>query len=114
MIIGEKICEFRKSSKWIESRLYDKKTGEKKYYGKVKFINGYGKNKPYAIFNFLGIKQINKINVTYSTGLKINENDKTFYRITLGSLLESGNLNKHDFDLFCKARQNPNIHVYRF
>ena len=42
MVTGEKREEFRVTSKWIESRLIDSKTGEDKVYDLVEFVNGYG------------------------------------------------------------------------
>lgn len=41
MLTGEKDKEYRKPSKWIVSRLYNK-DGTLKKYDVVKFVNGYG------------------------------------------------------------------------
>jgi len=51
MVTGEKQEEFRKNSGWIRSRLFDKKDNEKKY-DYIKFVNGYGADKPYFICKY--------------------------------------------------------------
>lgn len=50
---GEKDKEFRKPSKWIKSRLYDK-NGKTKNYTHIKVINGYGNHRPSFIAKFEG------------------------------------------------------------
>ena len=114
MLTGEKKYEFRKASKWIESRLYHSTTGERKHYTHVKFINGYGKQRPYVIFKFLGLLQIHEINEKYSTGLQILEKGGKFYCIKLGNLIKYDNLIKKDVDSFMEDKKNPKIHMYRF
>ena len=43
MLSGKKKQEYRKPSRWIESRIADKS------YQFIKFTNGYGSDKPYFI-----------------------------------------------------------------
>ena len=40
MVTGKKTIEYRRPSKWIKDRLVDKE------YEVVKFVNGYGDDKP--------------------------------------------------------------------
>jgi len=72
MVTGEKGMEFRKPSKWIKSRLYNK-DGSPKQYDVVKFINGYGKDKPTFICEFKGVENRFSMNETfkYSNGLTV-------------------------------------------
>jgi hypothetical protein len=94
MSTGEKNQEFRKYSKWIHSRLFDK-NGNLKNYDLVKFTNGYGKDKPYFICDFNGVKQANKnIHKEYSNGLIVNELTDVDYIIQLGNVIETGNFIK--------------------
>lgn len=91
MVTGEKKREFRNPSKWIFSRLKDKK-GSRKEYETVKFINGYGKDKPYFIAEYIGFYiKIFDEDFSYSNSLLVNvkAGDIVIY---LGDILETGNL----------------------
>ena len=72
MVTGEKNMEFRKPSKWIISRLYNK-DGTPKKYDVVKFVNGYGKDKPQFVCEFIGVENRFKYDetFTYSNGFKV-------------------------------------------
>lgn len=85
MITGEKNEEFRKPSKWIESRLIDK-NGQPKKYDNVKFVNGYGTDKPHFCADYKGFEK-SKSNQTikYSNGLIVNV-EKGDYKIKIGSV----------------------------
>ena len=48
MLSGEKKQEFRKPSEWIRTRLVGKD------YDLIKFVNGYGSDKPYFVCECLG------------------------------------------------------------
>jgi hypothetical protein len=95
MVTGEKKQEFRKPSKWIESRLLDKqKSFQPKEYDLVKFTNGYGKSCPwfiaeYKMFNRHShfYKELKKV---YSNGLEVLVQSDD-YIIHLGEILEIGN-----------------------
>ena len=91
MVTGEKPEEFRKPSDWIESRLFNK-DGSKKEYDLVKFVNGYGADKPYfsAIYGGFFPSIINKT-VQYSNGLKVDV-EPGDYVLMLGDIIETGNL----------------------
>jgi hypothetical protein len=86
MITGEKRIEYRASSKWIISRL------EGKNYDLIKFVNGYGNDKPYFFSKYEGweIEMIDNV-VNYSNGL-IVESKKGTIKIKLGEIIEKGNL----------------------
>ena len=84
MVSGEKRTEYRSPSNWIKSRL-------EKQYDTVKFVNGYGKDKPYFICEYKGfeISQEEKIVRFNTSKIDINKDD---YIIHLGKILEIGNL----------------------
>ena len=73
MVTGEKKHEYRKPSKWIMSRLVDKKTGAFKRYDLVEFVNGYGSDKPMFWAEFLiAEKMIGKpYKIMYSNLLEV-------------------------------------------
>ena len=85
MITGEKNIEYRKVSEWILSRL-------NKNYNDVKFINGYGKKRPFFIAKFIKWDFAEKDEViSYSNGQKVYVDTGTI-RIFLGNVIETGNL----------------------
>ena len=87
MISGKKQIEYRRPSKWIEKRIINKN------YDFIKFVNGYGNDKPYFICKYDGYTNSNKDNEVIIEGnpIKINKGD---FLIKLGDVIESGNL-KH-------------------
>jgi len=94
MHLGYKDREYRKdsSSNWIRSRLIDSKTDEPKHYDVVKFVNGYGKDKPYFVAAYKGFEMAKKnYMVEYKTGLKVNVK-KGDFRILLGPIIRKGNV----------------------
>jgi len=91
MVTGEKVFEFRKPTKWILSRLLDKK-GRAKQYDHIKFVNGYGAERPYFVCEF------ERFFITrtedrfkYPNGLKV-EVEAGDVVIVLGKIIETGNL----------------------
>lgn len=71
MITGEKHEEYRKPSKWIISRLFDKNMQPKKY-DVVKITNGYKKDSPYFIAEFHGLSNWKiTTDLYFSNGLKV-------------------------------------------
>ena len=95
MVTGEKITEYRDSSNWIKSRLFDKELIPKKY-DFVKFVNGYGSDKPFFICEFLESRlSFSKVDREYSNGLRVSIDwNKEHYRIELGDIVEIGNYTK--------------------
>ena len=86
MKTGEKDVEFRRKSKWIESRLFDK-NGNIRRYTQVEFVNGYGATKPRFITEFKNVVLVEPCQTfSYSNGLTINITEPT-YMIILGKLL---------------------------
>ena len=86
MITGEKKEEFRNKSRWIESRLVDSATGEDKQYDRVKFVNGYGKDKPSFSVSYKGYKLVaNGVHKKYSNGLEVDTRGIPTYVIFLGN-----------------------------
>ena len=85
MISGKKQIEYRRPSKWIEKRIINKN------YDFIKFVNGYGNDKPYFICKYDGYTNSNKDNEVIIEGnpIKINKGD---FLIKLGDVIETGNL----------------------
>lgn len=91
MLTGEKDNEFRVPSKWIVSRLYNK-DGSLKKYDVVKFVNGYGYDKPYFICQYLGFEICTRqFTEVYSNGFEVEVCDGD-YIIKLGKILHTGNI----------------------
>ena len=92
MVTGEKKEEFRKFSEWIWNRLFDHNGNEKKY-DFIKFVNGYGNNRPYFICEFEGILScyLPVKERVYSNGLKVSGIGKGDFIIYLGQIVEIGN-----------------------
>ena len=87
MVTGEKSTEYREPSKWILSRLQGKD------YDLIKFVNGYGSNKPYFLAKFRGWEvETNPYSVEFSNGLKVTTKKGTV-KIYTGEIVERGNLN---------------------
>jgi hypothetical protein len=93
MITGEKKEEFRKNSDWIRSRLFDKEGNEKEY-DYIKFVNGYGADKPYFICKYEGVMEcyMNVAERNYTNGLSITGIGKGDFIIYCGEIIESGNI----------------------
>lgn len=85
MVTEEKRVEYRKPSKWIESRLFDKE-GKKRKYDVVEFRNGYKSDSPCFIAGFLGFKQCDiPHSKDYSNGLHVDVSGGD-YMILLGDV----------------------------
>ena len=83
---GEKKIEYRHLSDWIKSRLTNKS------YDFVKFVNGYGNDKPFMILEYQGFEVLeSKKTLSFSNGLivKVKKGD---YAIKLGRMIEKGNI----------------------
>lgn len=95
MITGEKVVEYRKPSKWIESRLYMNGTLKEKHYKTIRFQNGDSKDSPYFIAEFKGFYRYPDMFdnglACFSNGLEvvIEPGD---YIIQLGNIIEKGNV----------------------
>jgi hypothetical protein len=114
MVTGEKNVEIRKPSNWILQRLFNQGgLGTPRKYDFVKFVNGYGPNRPYFIAEFQGIKIMqnthevtfgNEIEPKLNFRVRVEPND---ILIALGEIREWGNLtkaNRKRIQAFCKAR----------
>ena len=87
MVTGEKSREYRKPSKWIKSRLYNKH-GAQRQYDFVKFVNGYGAHRPYFVCEFLYFFESSEIeNIQFSNGLVV-EVERGDFVIALGEIIE--------------------------
>jgi len=85
MIQGIKTKEYRAPSKWIETRLIGKN------YDLIKFVNGYGSDKPFFICEYKGYEINNKKKFAQYDNNKIEIN-KGDYVINLGKIIQKGNL----------------------
>ena len=98
MVTGEKKREYRRKSKWIQSRLWKKvyeidglPVFDHKEYDLVEIRNGYGKNRPYFLAEFKGhMENIQHFVESYSNGLyvQVNPFDQI---IQLGKIIKIGN-----------------------
>jgi hypothetical protein len=93
MLTGEKKEEFRKGGDWIRSRLFDK-IGKDKEYKYIKFVNGYGNDKPYFICEYKGFLEcyMDVAERKYLNGLIVSDIGKGDFIIYLGDIIERGNL----------------------
>ena len=82
MINGTKKIEFRKPSDWIKQRLIGKN------YDYIRFVNGYGSDKPYFISEYKGYEVSKKTHqIDFSSGqmVKVTKGD---YMIHLGKIIQ--------------------------
>jgi len=88
MITGEKQIEVREPSQWVLSRVQKLKVGSH-----IKFIHGYGGDKPYFIAVFLGFKRHHGPATVwrYSNGLNVTVRPGSVL-IQLGEIVQVGNL----------------------
>lgn len=95
MVTGEKPEEFRKGSDWIRSRLMHS-DGTYKRYHQIKFVNGYGSDKPYFICKYEGFLEcyMEVAERIYSNGLTVSGIGRGDFIIYCGDILETGNI--HD------------------
>jgi len=93
MVTGEKGLEFRKKSKWIRSRLFNK-DGTRKQYDVIKFVNGYGNDKPYfmCLYGSFIETPVNLKSFEYSNGLVVEGIVKGDFVILCGVIIKKGNL----------------------
>lgn len=83
---GEKKIEYRHFSDWIQSRLINKD------YDFIKFVNGYGNDKPFMILEYKGFTEIKQRETfSFSNGLIVNVKSGD-YAINLGRIVEKGNI----------------------
>lgn len=97
MVTGEKTEEFRNPTEWLNSRLYDDENNLRRY-KLVKFVNGYGADKPAFIAYFKEVlccfdRYGYCFSRTWSNGLKVRKiNTKELYIIDIGEVIEKYNL----------------------
>jgi len=75
IMVGKKKVEHRELKHYWTKRL-------QKQYEVIKFVNGYGKDKPFMIIEYLGID---------TKGMKLNP---PTYNLMLGKILETGNIHE--------------------
>ena len=85
MVSGEKKKEYRRKSKWIESRLFDK-FGQLRNYQFVQFTNGYKKDSPQFIAEYKEVSLVENVQETFSNGLQLDIKEPT-YVIHLGQIM---------------------------
>ena len=82
MIVGKKNKEFRKPSKWIDSRLIGKS------YNFVKFTNGYGNDKPFFYVEYKSFEKSKKSQEFIFDGNCVTV-EKGDYIIHLGQIIKN-------------------------
>lgn len=91
MVTGEKQIEYRNPSAWLMARMYDTNR-TRKAYTHVRFVNGYGRDKPFFVakLNYIELAMKGGI-VKFSNGLEVSykQDDWLFH---LGDITETGNL----------------------
>ena len=89
MVTGEKDREYRRPSKWILSRLFNKE------YDVVEFTNGYGKDKPRFTCEFLGweYSPVDRY-LAFTNGLLVDVKAGDIV-INLGKVISVENYNQH-------------------
>ncbi len=90
MVTGEKPYEIRSFKTWIRERLIEK-NGKPKKYDLVKFVNGYGHDRPFFYAEYKGSETVKGMDVTFSNGFVLHFIDKR-YRINLGNVVTKGNM----------------------
>ena len=80
MKTGEKVEEFRRISKWMDSRLYNK-DGTKRHYDLIQFSNGYRPDSPRFIAIYEGFDIVNNVRNSYSNKLNVSFEDTPTYVI---------------------------------
>jgi len=91
MVTGEKTIEYRKTGKWINSRLCHT-DGTEKQYDLIKFVNGYGADKPYFICKYDGVTlNTEQHTLRFSNGhdIEVAIGDTMIF---LGEIIERGNI----------------------
>ena len=85
MINGKKTTEYRKPSEWIKQIFIDKD------YDLIRFVNGYGSEKPFFISIYLGYEVAEKDEKFMCEELEVPIKNGD-YKIILGDIIEKGNL----------------------
>ena len=85
MMTGEKVIEYRRSSQWIKSRLFNKQ-GKPRVYDTIEFVNGYGKDRPRFTVAYKGFTLVDSVNETFSNGLSVVINEPV-YAIYCGEII---------------------------
>lgn len=89
MLKGEKRIEFRKPTKWIESRAI--RNGQWRSYDFVEFVNGYGADKPAFVAVFDGFHRLPRAR-EYHYGELVVKAEKGDILIFIGKIVEVRNI----------------------
>lgn len=92
MLSGKKTVEYREPSQWIRSRLFYP-DGTKKKYKFIKFINGYGNDKPYFIAKYHGFLTCKQTYLTKFSGVELLVK-KGNIGLWFGDIIETGNIRR--------------------
>lgn len=90
MVTGEKTSEFRKPTKFIKDRLYNK-DGSSKHYDYILINNGYGYHLPYFIAKYEGFGTGYNNQYTFSDGSTLSVLPED-YNIFLGEIIYKANI----------------------
>ena len=88
METGEKTEEYRDNTEYWRRRIFNK-DGTVKKFDVVEFSNGYQKNRPQFLVEFLGVEVIDEVHMEYSTGFKVDYPYKKegYLKIILGKII---------------------------
>jgi hypothetical protein len=88
MSTGEKKFEYRNNTQYWRNRLY-KKDGSVKPFKYVEFSNGYQKNRPQFLVEFLGVEIIDEVHEKYSSGFEVDYpfQKEGYLKIILGKVI---------------------------
>ena len=95
METGEKTSEFRKPTKFIKDRLYNK-DGSTKHYDYILINNGYGYHLPYFIAKYEGFGTGYNNQYTFSDDSNISVLPED-YNIFLGEIIYKANIKANEF-----------------
>jgi len=90
MVTGEKTTEFRKPTKFIKDRLFNK-DGSSKHYDYILINNGYGYHLPYFISKYEGFGTGYNNQYTFSDGSNLTVLSED-YNIFLGEIIYEANI----------------------
>ena len=92
ILLGKKKIEYRQIKKHWNKRLWDSDNMTIIKYDLIKFVNGYGKDKPFMIVEFNNCFHSDKFPPENGEDL----GGKPHFAIVLGAILETGNLKRKE------------------
>jgi hypothetical protein len=104
METGEKTSEFRKPTKFIKDRLYNK-DGSTKHYDYSLYVNGYGYHRPFIITKHEGFGTGYNNQYIFSDGSNLSVQSED-YNIFLGEIIYKANIKANESRKQSKVLKN--------